>query len=279
MSRRSCNNTILQIKKTTMNILLTNDDGIYAKGLRALYKRFSSQHSVTVVAPDRERSAVGHGITLHQPLRATKVSIDSGYHGYAVNGTPADCIKISLMEILNEPPDLVISGINPGANVGVNLNYSGTVAAAKEASLYKLPAMAVSIKGYQSGTFDDAALFTVHLAEMILKHGLPVGTMLNVNIPDMPIKGTKGVRISKQGTMIYAEYIEKRIDPRNRVYYWHGHDSTVSSNNPEFDVTALDEDFISITPIQCDMTDYRLLEDLKQWKIDLHTMGNTDERK
>ena len=117
-----------------MNILLTNDDGIYAEGLWALYRRFSPKHAVTVVAPDRERSAVGHGITLHQPLRATKISVDRDFHGYAVNGTPADCIKISLMEILDKPPDLVISGINLGANVGVNLNYSGTVAAAKEAA-------------------------------------------------------------------------------------------------------------------------------------------------
>lgn len=262
-----------------MNLLLTNDDGIYAEGLWALYKKFSTQHDVTVVAPDRERSAVGHGITLHQPLRATKISIDSGLHGYAVNGTPADCIKISLMEILNVTPDLVISGINLGANVGVNLNYSGTVAAAKEAALYKLPAMAVSIKGYQSATFDEAALFTAHLAEMILKRGLPVGTMLNVNIPDTPINGIKGVRMCKQGTMIYAEYIEKRVDPRNRVYYWHGHDSNVSSNNSEYDVVALNEDFISITPIQCDMTDYRLLEDLKHWKINIDTMGNGKETK
>ncbi|UCD32571.1 MAG: 5'/3'-nucleotidase SurE [Desulfobacterales bacterium] len=261
-----------------MNILLTNDDGIYAKGLWALYERFSARYSVTVVAPDRERSAVSHGITLHQPLRATRVKMASGYHGYAVNGTPTDCIKISLMEILNQPPDLVISGINLGANVGVNLNYSGTVAAAKEASIYKLPAMAVSIKGHQSGTFDDAALFTAHLAEIVQKHGLPMGTMLNVNIPDMPINEIKGVRISKQGTMIYSEFIEKRIDPRNRAYYWHGHDTTTSSNNPEFDVTALAEDFISITPIQCDMTDYRLLEDLKRWNIDIRTMDIADER-
>lgn len=262
-----------------MNILLTNDDGIYADGLWALYKRFRPRHTVTVVAPDRERSAVGHGITLHQPLRATRVSINGDLHGYAVNGTPVDCIKISLMEILDDPPELVLSGINLGANVGVNLNYSGTVAAAKEAALYKLPAIAVSIKGYQSASFDDAALFTAHLAEMVLAQGLPVGTMLNVNIPDMPINRIKGVRMCKQGTMLYAEYIEKRIDPRNRSYYWHGHDSNISSNNPEYDVVALNEDFISITPIQCDMTDYRLLEDLKQWNLDINIMGGTDNGK
>lgn len=262
-----------------MNILLTNDDGIYANGLWALYKRFSPQHTVTVVAPDRERSAVGHGITLHEPLRATKVSIDGDLHGYAVNGTPADCIKISLMEILDKPPDLVVSGINLGANVGVNINYSGTVAAAKEAALYKLPAMAVSIKGYQSISFDDAALFSAHLAKKILKQGLPVGTMLNVNIPDMPISRIEGVRVCRQGTTIYTEYIEKRIDPRNRVYYWHGHESNVPSSDPEYDVAALNENFIAVTPIQCDMTDYRLLEDLKQWDININITDGTDKGK
>jgi 5'-nucleotidase len=260
-----------------MNILLTNDDGIYADGLWALYKRFRSQHTVTVVAPDRERSAVGHGLTLHQPLRTTSVNINNDLHGYAVNGTPADCIKIGLMEILEQSPDLVISGINLGANVGVNLNYSGTVAAAKEAALYHLPALAVSIKGYRSAAYDQAALFTAQLAKMVLKRGLPMGTMLNVNIPDIPANRIKGVRICRQGTTIYAEYIEKRIDPRNRTYYWHGHESDVSLNDPEYDVAALNEDYIVITPIQCDMTDYHLLEDLKRWGIDAHAMNVADK--
>ena len=257
-----------------MNILLTNDDGIYAKGLWALHNRFSLRHSVTVVAPDRERSAVGHGITLHQPLRATRIKMDNGCFGYAVNGTPVDCIKISLMEILDVKPDLVISGINLGANVGVNINYSGTVAAAKEASLYQLPAMAVSMQGYQSATFEEAALFTAHLAGNILKYGLPSGTILNVNIPDIPMNGIKGVRISSQGTVFYDEYIEKRIDPRNRVYYWHGHDTQTSVHDPGLDIAALVDNFISITPIKCDMTDYRTLEELKRWEIDLNTMGD-----
>jgi 5'-nucleotidase len=255
-----------------MKILLTNDDGIYAEGLWALYKRFARKHSVTVVAPDRERSAVGHGITLHQPLRSNVLNINQDCVGYAVNGTPTDCIKIGLMEILDTKPDIVVSGINLGANVGVNINYSGTVAAAKEASLYKLPAIAVSMKGHQFASIDDTALFTAQLAENIQKFGLPFGTILNVNIPDIPMDGVKGVRISRQGTELYAEYIEKRIDPRNRIYYWHGLD-TQTSFDTETDVAALDENFISITPIKCDMTDYRSLEDLKQWKIKIDSIG------
>lgn len=250
-----------------MNILLTNDDGIYAQGLWALYQIFSGQHSVTVIAPDRERSAVGHSITLHQPLRKTKIEIQNGFQGYAVSGTPADCIKMGLMEILNQKPDLVVSGINLGANVGININYSGTVAAAKEAALYKVPAIAVSIKGQEHIRYDDAAHFTARLAEKVLQKGLPSGTILNVNIPDIPIQEVAGIRISSQANEIYTEYLEKRIDPRNRTYYWHGHVSTLPSDNPDVDAVALEENYITITPIKCDMTDYSLMKDLKGWEI------------
>lgn len=249
-----------------MKILLTNDDGIYSEGLWALYNRFSEKHSVTVVAPDRERSAVGHGITLYEPLRASRVEV-SGCIGYAVNGTPADCIKIGFMELLDAVPELVVSGINPSANVGVNINYSGTVAAAKEAALYRVPAIAVSMQGNLKNTNEDAAFFISTLAEDVIAKGLPFGTVLNVNIPDVPMDAIKGVRISRQGNELYDEFMDKRIDPRNRTYYWHGFESRISFNHPDIDGAALEENFISITPIKCDMTDYAVLEDLKTWNI------------
>ncbi len=261
-----------------MNILLTNDDGIYAQGLWALYERFALKHSVSVIAPEREQSAVGHGITLHKPLRATRIKINSSCFGYAVNGTPADCIKMGIMEILDTKPDMVISGINTGANVGININYSGTVAAAKEAALYEVPAIAVSLQGHLSANYNDAALFIDELAENVVKNGLPFGTILNVNIPDRAMNEIKGVRISRQGTSLYAEYIEKRIDPRNRIYYWHGHDSQTVFNSSEIDGAALDENYISITPIKCDMTDYAMLEDLKHWNIGKTIIGKTRNR-
>jgi 5'-nucleotidase len=251
-----------------MNILLTNDDGIYADGLWALYETLVPRHVVTVVAPDRERSAVGHGITLHQPLRTAKITVNNGCLGYAVNGTPADCIKISLMEILEIKPDMVISGINPGANIGININYSGTVAAAKEATLYKVPAISVSIQGHHISAYDDAALFTARLAENVYERGLPFGTFLNVNIPDIPKNQIKGIRISRQETALYSEFVEKRVDPRNRIYYWHGTDTQTLLNTPESDGTALNENCISITPIQCDATDYDMIETLKGWDIE-----------
>jgi len=256
-----------------MNILLTNDDGIYADGLWALYARFANQHSVAVIAPDRERSAVGHGITLHEPLRATIVKVNGGYMGYAVNGTPADCVKLGVLEILDSKPDIVISGINPGANVGVNINYSGTVAAAREAALYGIRAISVSIHlsaqagGHQIANYDDATRFIQKLAENICNNGLPFGTFLNVNIPDTPWEDIAGIRISRQGSEFFTEYIEKRTDPRNRTYYWQGTDPQTSYKDPDLDGAAIGRNFISITPIKCDMTDYDALEDLKGWNI------------
>jgi 5'-nucleotidase len=161
----------------------------------------------------------------------------------------------------------VISGINPGANVGVNINYSGTVAAAKEAALYGVPAIAGSIQGYDVDHYGDLALFMEKLAGYVCQNELPFGTILNVNFPCVMIKDCGGVRISRQGMTCLSENFEKRRDPRNRTYYWYGNDLKETCDNLEIDSAALDEKFISITPIQCDMTDYSILDDLKEWKI------------
>lgn len=247
--------------------MLTNDDGIYAEGLWALYKRFCPENEVTVVAPDRERSAVGHAITLHAPLRIETVHINGNGPFYAVSGTPADCIKMSILELLEEKPDLVISGINPGANVGVNVNYSGTVAAAKEAALYGIKSIAVSIQGPQCDYYDEAAGFIETIVKRISYNGLPKGTFLNVNFPNIPMSEMAGVKISRQGTEFFEEYFKKRTDPRNRVYYWHGCDPEPTFENSDIDGQAICEKYISITPIKCDMTHYELMEDLKKWEL------------
>jgi len=252
-----------------MKVLLTNDDGIHAQGLWALYKRFAGDHDVTVIAPDRERSAVGHGITLNEPLRTTHVEVNGGYKGYAITGTPADCIKLGVLEILDEKPDIVISGINPGVNVGVNINYSGTVAAAKEAAFYGMTAIAVSIQGTEANNYDDTAFFIEVLSKKVFEKGLPFGTFLNVNIPDIPMKETAGLRFSRQGVKLFSEYFEKRIDPRNRTYYWQGCDSKFLDNSTDVDSAAICNNFISITPIKCDMTDYKVLDDLQNWNIEI----------
>ncbi len=250
-----------------MKVLLTNDDGIHAQGLWALYNRFVDAHHVSVVAPDRERSAIGHAITLNQPLRAIRVSLNGGYSGYSVNGTPADCIKLAMAEILPTRPDMVVAGINPGANVGANLNYSGTVAAAKEAALGGVIGIAVSIEGQNADYYDDAALFVTQLCDTVHAKKLPFGTFLNVNIPNRPLKEIAGVRISRQGVGLLSEYVEKRRDPRNRTYYWQGRDMQSFGEDPEVDGTALGQNFISITPVKCDMTDYHVLADLRSWRL------------
>jgi 5'-nucleotidase len=251
-----------------MHILLTNDDGIRAPGLWALYNSLVKNHSVSVIAPDREQSAIGHAITLNQPLRATRVSINANRPGYAVSGTPADCVKLGVLELLESKPDMLISGINPGANVGVNVNYSGTVAAAKEAALYGITALAVSSMGPGTDHYDDAAAFVAKLAVKVADNGLPFGTFLNVNIPNLPIHDVSGIRLSKLSVKFFPETIEKRIDPRNRTYYWQGCDTLPVSDNPEIDGTALSDNCISITPITCDVTDYKSMEKMKGWGIE-----------
>ena len=222
-----------------MEILLTNDDGIQAQGLWALYECFAPSHRITVVAPDRERSAIGHAITLHAPLRADAVSVNGAKRAYAVDGTPADCIKLAVADIMEQTPDLVVSGINPGANVGVNINYSGTLAAAREATLYGIPAMAVSIQGKTPAYYDDAAAFIEKLTSKIDGKGLPQGTLLNVNIPDLPMADMKGIRLSRQGNEHFKESLEKRLDPRLRPYYWYGSYAPEPAGEADVDAVVL----------------------------------------
>jgi 5'-nucleotidase len=261
-------------RRMSMQVLLTNDDGIQAPGLWALHRAFSTRHQVTVVAPDRERSAVGHGITLHQPIRFETTQVNGDMAAFAVNGTPADCVKLGMAEFMETPPDLVISGVNPGANVGINVNYSGTVAAAKEAAMAGIPAIAVSIMAPGDRYLDAAARFTEELANRVVLRGVPAGTFLNVNFPDLPMKMMRGVRWSRQGTGMYAPHFEKRTDPRDRVYYWQGCDKQVAYTQPDIDGAALRDHCISITPIKCDMTDYDTLRELQQWDFPVSAQGS-----
>jgi 5'-nucleotidase len=252
-----------------MNILLTNDDGIYAAGLWAMKKTLALCHHVHVIAPDTERSAIGHSITLHNPLRINKVTANGDW-GYAVNGTPADCVKLALLEILPQAPDLVVSGINPGANVGVNLNYSGTVSAAKEAALMGFPAIAVSQAWSLDCDFSLAADFMGSLVEQVLERGLPRATFLNVNVPSCAREHLQGVRITRQCITPLRETFHKRTDPRNQTYYWQGTETQAFEEDVDCDGAALCGNCISITPVQCDMTDYRAMACLKDWDIKLN---------
>jgi 5'/3'-nucleotidase len=239
-------------------ILATNDDGIHAEGLKALEKCLLPLGEVTVVAPDREMSATSQSITIHSPLR---VHLHDERH-YSVSGTPADSVILALHQILTEQPDLVVSGINPGANLGENLIYSGTVAAALEATLHGVPAIAMSFASRKKLEFQSAAAFAQQLAARVLEEGLPPGVMLNVNVPRGEIRG---VRITRQSRKITQNIILEKKDPRGRPYYWQ--DETVSFNNvePDSDYAAIIAHEISITPLQADRTDYESLKRLSDW--------------
>jgi len=250
-----------------MKLLLSNDDGIQAEGLKALHRQFSDLCSTIVVAPDRERSAIGHAITLEAPIRSRKLALRNGDEAYAVSGTPADCIKLAMIELLDKQPDLMISGINPGANAGININYSGTLAAAREAALYGIPAIAVSIMGKTPGYYDQVAKFVKDLATSVMDQGLARGTFLNVNVPDLPMDRIRGVRISKQDNEPFQERMEKRMDPRERPYYWHAVLKQGPYKDASSDMATIAEDYISITPVKCDVTDYKSMQTLKSWDI------------
>ena len=250
-----------------MKILLTNDDGYNAPGILALYETLRPHHEVMLIAPDREKSAISHGITLNEPMRIDRVNLNNGGKGYSITGTPADCVKLGLFKFYTSPPDLVISGINPGSNTGVNLNYSGTVGAAKEAALNGILSMAVSIfKKGPSLDFFGMSRFIAQTANKLHNNRLPLGTFLNINAPDIPIDKIQGVKITRQASNNLSKHFEKRVDPRNKSYYWYGGIDQIEGEE-NTDVNALLKNYISITPIQCDMTDYKVLAELKSFQL------------
>jgi len=205
---------------TEKTILVTNDDGIYTDGIYWLWEAVKDFGNALVVAPDTEKSAVGHAITITNPLRTKYMNRKGGFSGYAVNGTPADCVKIAVRSILKSPPDLVVSGINYGANVGTNVIYSGTVSAATEGTILGIPSIAVSIDSHHPKDFKSAMDTTQNTLKKVLKFGLPKGTLLNVNVPDIPEEMIKGTRITTQGNAYFKDRFEKREDPRGKIYYW-----------------------------------------------------------
>lgn len=248
-------------------ILLTNDDGIDAPGLYALYLALKDFGEVTVVAPSTEQSAVGHAITLSDPLRVDSHKKDGSFFGYAVNGTPADCVKIACGAILPSTPDMVISGINLGPNTGINTIYSGTVSAATEGSILGIPSFAISLGTFQDPDFRYAAKFGKNLAVKMAGKTLPKGVSLNVNVPACQENEIQGIQITRMSLALYEENFDKRLDPRGRIYYW----LTGQRNNFEtdlsVDVAALSANRISITPIHYDLTRYDFLKTLDQWHL------------
>jgi 5'-nucleotidase len=247
-----------------VKILLTNDDGVHAPGLAALIKRISEVAEVVVVAPDREQSAVSHALTLHHPLRAARIADNI----YAVEGTPTDCVNLGIHSLLTFRPDLVISGVNRGANMGDDVTYSGTVAAALEATLMGIPAIAVSLATKGAGdNFDAAALCAAKLAQKVLDHGLQPDTFLNVNVPDLPAERLLAPLITCQGKRSYEGTIVDKVDPRGRNYYWIGTADLSFRDLPGSDYHAVSRGHVSISPLHIDLTNYASIESLKGWEL------------
>ncbi|MFH0844649.1 MAG: 5'/3'-nucleotidase SurE [Pseudomonadota bacterium] len=248
-----------------MKVLLTNDDGIHAPGLMALYTELKGDFQVAVVAPETEMSAVGHAITLTSPLRVQKIHRNGSLFGYAVTGTPADCVKIAVQELLDDPPDVILSGINLGANVGVNVLYSGTVSAATEGAFLGIKSAAISLNTRKDADFGFAARFSRKIIQFMTEHHLKAGTALNVNIPAVPPGEIKGLCIARQGTSRIQERFERRSDPRGTVYYWLAGESFIENGNTENDSVALKENKITITPLHYDLTCEAELNRLKSF--------------
>jgi 5'-nucleotidase len=245
-----------------MRFLLTNDDGIYARGLFALCQELSRDAECIVVAPEIEQSAVGHAITISRPLMVRKAMKDGSFLGYAVAGTPADCVKIGICELAGGPVDLVVSGINRGANVGINVLYSGTVSAATEAAIQGIPSMAISLDSHQEADFSASARFARKMASFILDNPVP-HIAFNVNVPSVPEEQIRGVVVVKQGGARLMERFDKRVDPRERIYYWLAGETELPAQEEEdSDGSALKRGMITITPICYDLTRHDLLENL-----------------
>lgn len=246
-------------------ILISNDDGIFAPGIRALAETASDFGEVVVIAPDRQQSAVGHSITIMQPLRVNNFQIDNNLFGKAINGTPADCVKLAHDKLLKRKPDLILSGINHGSNAGINILYSGTVSAATEGTILGYPSIAVSCADYDenadlSGTREAAR----QVIQYIFDHGLPRGVTLNLNVPSGPLKG---IRWTRQANSRYVEEYDGRVDPNNRPYFWITGKFEVLDSGDDLDVNVLDEGFASLTPIQYDLTAHDSLQTFKNHRF------------
>jgi 5'-nucleotidase len=251
-----------------MRILVTNDDGIGAPGIHALVQSLQSLGEITVVAPERPRSASGHAITLHKPLRLSPYTFAGADRAFACNGTPSDCVTLGIDIVLKRQADLVVSGINAGPNLGWDLTYSGTVSAAMEGAILGMPSIALSVAAETSEIdYTAAAAFAAKLAAEVGKRGMERWTLINVNVPALPVNEVHGVTITHQGRRQYVDRVVERTDPSGRPYYWLGGSLGEDVPDPGSDVHAVLEGKISVTPVHLDLTAGHLLSDMRSWDL------------
>jgi 5'-nucleotidase len=245
-------------------ILVTNDDGVHSQGITALFRSMKKLGDAYIVAPDRERSAVSHALTMHKPLKVEKLR----EHIYSINGTPTDCVAIGVNKILPEKPALIVSGINKGANLGDDITYSGTVSAAIEGTIMGIPSFAISLvihnKKKVSLNFSAASRFALNMGEYILEHSLPYDTLLNINVPGLPIRDIRGMKLTRQGKRIYDDSIQETFDPHGEKHYWIGGGNPYWEHGEDTDIQAIQDNCVSLTPIHLDLTNYDALKFLKK---------------
>lgn len=249
-------------------ILISNDDGIDATGIMALASALDGLADLVVVAPMHEQSAVGHAITMRDPVRVRPwpFRVPSGLiDAYAVSGTPADCVKLGIDKLVPRKPDLVVSGINHGPNTAVNVIYSGTVSAATEASILGIPSIAFSYCRWQGGDFEASARYARTISEHVLSHGLPPGVLLNVNIPDVPYEDIRGCMVTRQARSMWEESFSERRDPLDRPYYWLSGTFVNLDTGENTDIEAVDNGYVSVTPVQHDLTAHHVLAVMHEW--------------
>ncbi len=262
--------------KDRLRILVTNDDGIEAAGLRALTRALSDIATVVVAAPDQERSATSHAITMWQPLRAVSREVPGADKAYAISGTPADCVKLAVDMLFCGELDMVVSGINHGANLGTDVLYSGTVSAALEGVVLGLPAVAFSLVSPSAAVFDACSVLAAGLVKDIHCKGLPSGTLLNVNFPGLV--RPKGVHVTTLGQQRYINAVQQREDPRGGTYYWLAGELSPDENEEPTDVWAINKGMVSMTPVHFDLTDYRLLKTVADWRLEIPGGENSERR-
>ena len=249
-----------------MHILVTNDDGVLSPGILALSQALASVAHVTVLAPDHNWSAAGHNKTMHKPLRLEPVYLGDGIDAFASSGTPSDCVALAVLGVVETPVDVVVAGINVGANLGQDITYSGTVAGAMEACISGIPALAVSLVCYdERADFGPAAHVASAAAAIVGREGLPPGVFLNLNVPRLALSDIMGVRVTRLGKRLYRDALIRRLDPRGRPYYWIGGDPPGGEAGDGTDIWAVENGYVSVTPVQMDMTAHALLGGLERW--------------
>lgn len=255
-----------------MHILVTNDDGVTATGIAVLAEELRKAHKVTILAPDRNWSASGHVKTMHRPLRVREVLLDDGSHALASDGAPSDCVALAMLGLIEDQIDIVVSGINPNANIGHDVTYSGTVTAAMEAAIWGIPGIAVSLDSPENHLGDleygPAARVASKVVKMVIDQSMNSKTVLNVNVPYGDDDVFNGYQITRQGLRVYRDRLDRRLDPRGKAYYWIGGDSPTGVPEDGTDFGALAKGFVSITPLHLDMTANKMLEALREWEWD-----------